>query len=360
MEKKKIVIYMRSMCGSGGIERVVSNLCRSWAEEYDLTLLTKDAGESFYPLPEGIRKVSLGLPLTFDMTSRLRRMADVGMSFLRCRGRLKKALEAIKPDYIYVESPMGALEAASLGRTTQNKLVISEHGSYYGYNRVYTAIKKRVYPKAYCVSVLNRMDTEIYRSWGAKAVYVPHLVTYRAEEKNRLDSRIVLNVGRLTDDKQQEKLLRIWSRCTRPDGWQLWIVGDGENRGKLENLIAELHLRDCVRMIPATKDIQSIYKQASLFAFTSRNEGFGMVLLEAMSFGIPCISFDCPSGPRDIVQTGKNGALIQPDDEQAFRDALQALMEDDAQRTALGSGAFRTVQEWDNEAILRQWREIFA
>ena len=204
---------------------------------------------------------------------------------------------------------MNAFELLCAG-VASDKIVVSEHGSAYGVNKIYKNIKQLVYPKVYCVAVPNKMDVDVYKNLGANAIYVPHMVYMRQHERNRLDSHIILNVGRLTPDKRQDLLIQAWYKNKHKNDWKLWIVGDGEKKNELQLQIESLGLSNSVELLPATKNIDSIYRQASFFAFSSRFEGFGLVLLEAMSYGIPCLAFDCPSGPRDIIDDGINGFLV--------------------------------------------------
>ncbi len=357
---KRIIIYINSMNASGGIERVIANLMFFWTKKYEIILLTKDKKESFYKLPENIDIQSINVPLSLNMNNRLQRIIAVLKNFIKTLRVLKKKIKEINPDFIYTTNPMNSLEVLLTMKNCNRKLVISEHGSFYGYNKIYTEIKRIVYPRAYKVSVLNKMDTDIYNSWGKNAVYIPHLVTFEAKEKNLLNSKIVLNVGRLTDDKQQMLLLEMWSKVLDKNGWKLWIVGDGELKNELKAKVCKLNLSNSVRIIPATTEIEKIYKQASCFAFTSKFEGFGMVLLEAMSFGIPCISFDCPSGPRDIIVNEKNGFLIKNNDRDMYIEKLKQItkMQSD-ELCKMGEDAFKTVKAWDNDKIIKLWDKVF-
>ena len=358
--KKKILIYRNSMKASGGVERVIANLAKEWKKDFDICLLVKDSGESFYALPHEMDIVSINTPFHYDMNNRLQRIFSTLRTFIKSRKRLKEAIEEISPDYIYSTTPLNALELFSLGKYIRAKMVVSEHGSYYGYNRIYTLIKRLIYPYVYCISVPNSMDTTIYQKWGCNAVFIPHIVTYKAEEKNNLDQKIVLNIGRLTQDKQQEILIKMWKKVKNRDEWQLWIVGDGEKKETLERLIVDLELEDSVKLIPATKDIIDIYKKASVFAFASKCEGFGMVLLEAMSFGIPCISFDCPSGPRDVIESGYNGYLVELNNLNGYIERLEQLIDmTKEERYNFGDNAFMTIRNWDNEEILKKWKKIY-
>lgn len=357
---KNVVVYIDSMKPSGGRERVVSNLLKDWNNAYSITLLTKDEGFSFYELPKNIIAESINSPLLLDMNNRFLRIVSVCLNMFRSIRRLRKTLSDLKFDYIYTTTPLNSFETFLALKDASKKLVISEHASINSFNRFYSLMKKYVYPKAYCISVPNSMDTEIYKEWGCNAIYIPHLVTYNAVEKNALDSKTILNVGRLTADKQQSKLIEMWSKITDKKSWQLWIVGDGEEHDRLQMLIAKLGLEESVKLFPARKNIQNIYRKASFFAFSSRCEGFGMVLLEAMSFGVPCISFDCPSGPRDVIKNDENGYLIKNGDCEKYIETLEMVMSmPEVKLISMGNQAFNTVCSWDNEKILKQWDAVF-
>lgn len=364
MKKKVIVVYLTGMNPSGGKERVVSNLLKEWHKIYDVILITKDSGNSFYEIPSDIKSIALNTPFLSSMfnmkNNRFVRIVSTYLNLFSSIFKLRKVISRLDFDYIYVTSPLNAFETYYSMKKAKERLVISEHASINAYNRIYSWMKRHIYPKSYCISVPNSTDTKIYKTWGCNALFIPHLVTYNPTKQNNLDSKIVLNVGRLTADKQQQKLIEIWSELKNKGTWKLWIVGDGEEHDKLSSLIDELGVHDSVELLPARKDIQNVYRQASLFAFTSRTEGFGMVLIEAMSFGIPCISFDCPSGPRDIVEDDRNGYLIANGDTKQFIYKLDNLLAmSNSEISFLGDNAFETVASWDNDGILRQWENVF-
>lgn len=358
---KTIVIYYNSMAGSGGIERVISNLMFAWQEYYNLILLTKDDSKnSFYRIPNEVRLVSLNEPLNLDMKDRKQRIKEVFVNTWRSHKKLKRVLANIKFDYIYTATPLNSLEVYLANNAYKEKMVISEHASAYAVNGIYQHIKKFVYPKVYCISVPNRMDVDVYKSWGCRAIYIPHLIPKdKSIAPNKLDSKIMLNVGRLTSDKRQAELIKCWSEISDRKGWKLWIVGDGEEKENLQKEISDLKISD-VKLIPATKEIDKIYKQASAFVFTSRMEGFGMVLLEAMQYGIPCISFDCPSGPRDIVKDGINGYLVKNNDWKELNRRMSTYINNSQDElNKMGNGAIQTISSWDNKRIVDRWKKVY-
>lgn len=358
---KKIAIFVDSLAPSGGRERVISNLLLEWQYQYDVILITKDSGQCFYELPDKISRYTLNIE---NNTHKLRASYyfELIMQSIRTILSLRNLLRKIDYDYVYVATPLNALEAFYSVKDASKSLVISEHAYAFAFNKVYTFIKKFIYPKAYCISVPNSSDTEIYKQWGCNAIYIPHIVTFSAVKRNVLSSKTMINVARLMKDKQQDHIIEAWSRINNHKGWKLLLVGDGEDRSKLIDLIKDKNLEDDIMLQSATKEINKIYQIASAFVLASRFEGFGMVLIEAMSFGVPCISYDCPSGPRDIIKDSYNGFLVELNDIDQLKEKMEQIINmPDEELDMYGKHAFDTILNWDNKEILEQWdKEVFV
>ncbi|HFU3800795.1 TPA: glycosyltransferase family 4 protein [Streptococcus suis] len=360
--RKKILMYVNSLSFYGGIERVIVNLSNALSKDYQITILVKDSPESVYALNENILIDSIDEKLTLDMNSKLNRVVNVPYNMMRSIVSLRRYLNSNDFDYIYTAFPTNTLEVYLASKKYRDKIVASEHASYYAYNSIYKKIKEYLYPKLTYISVPTKMDTEIYTKLGYNAVYIPHLTTYDRPKKNLLLQKNIINVGRLTSDKQQRILLEIWQMVNNRlpnNDWKLQIIGSGEEEENLKDFISDNIIKN-VELIPHTSHISEYYSNSSLFVFTSRMEGFGMVLLEAMSFGLPCISFDCPSGPRDIIDDGKNGYLIPCYDKKLFADKIcDYIMCSNEEKLKLGDESLRKVKNWDNNQILNQWKNIF-
>ena len=356
---KKILIYIDSLNASGGIERVVYELISKWRLENEVDLLTKDEGGCFYGNLNDLKIMSIQNPKLINMKNRFQRIFVTFKNMLSSVYKLKK-INVKKYDYFYVTTPLNAFELIKAGVAPQ-KVVVSEHGSAFGVNKVYQIIKKYIYPKVYCITVPNKMDLEFYKDLGANAIYVPHFLYFKNKPQNNLESKIILNCGRLTADKRQIELLKIWNQIQNKNGWRLYIVGDGEEKNTLKSFITNNKMEKDVIMLPAQKNIEEIYKKASIFAFTSRFEGFGLVIIEAMSYGIPCVSFDCPSGPRDIIKNEINGYLIENNNNNLFATQLEKMINLDQQDLKkLGNNAYIFANKWNNEKILEKWKMIFS
>lgn len=360
---KNILIYIDSMSPAGGIERVVSNLSNEWVKKHNITILTKDKKKSFYYLNESINVAYLDKPLLLNMDSKISRIIEIIKNIFSCHNKLKTFINKRKFDYIYTTNPINSLEIYLLGEDYRKKLIVSEHGSKLGYNKIYNFIKKIIYPKVYKVSVPTKLDTKLYlKEKNIPVEYMPHPCTFKLKEKNDLNKKIVLNVGRLTGDKQQLKLLEIWKNVIQDEDlntWKLVIVGKGEYKAILENYINDNDLLNNVKLLDPVKEVENFYKDASIFLLTSKYEGFAMVLLEAMSFGLPCISFDCPSGPRDMIKNNLNGYLVKNDDLYDYISKLKVVMKNEDIRYRMGEEAFDFVRQWDNEEIFKLWDVVF-
>ena len=144
------------------------------------------------------------------------------------------------------------------------------------------------------------------------------------------------------------------------ESWQLVIVGDGPMKEQIESKIKAKNLQDTIILKPFTKDIESEYLNASIYAMTSHFEGFGMVLVEASSYALPCIAFDIAAGPSDIIESHTSGYLIQDNDIQDYADKLLTLMSDKQKRESMGLQAKQRVKEkFSKEAIMPLWEEVF-
>ena len=143
--------------------------------------------------------------------------------------------------------------------------------------------------------------------------------------------------------------------------WQLIIVGDGILKKELESKIKALNLQESVILKPFTKQIEKEYLSASIYAMSSHFEGFGMVLVEASSYGLPCIAFDVKTGPSDIIADEKSGFLVADNDLQGYADKLMLLMRDENLRFNFGTKAKRVVSErFSKNAVMKEWEKLFG
>ena len=175
----------------------------------------------------------------------------------------------------------------------------------------------------------------------APVLAIPNPVTIAHEKRAKLDSRVVLATGRLVAQKGFDLLLDAWAQVIpRHPEWRLRIVGSGPDEASLKSQARGLSVCDHVDFIPNTVDMASEFQSASIFVLSSRFEGFGLVVVEAKSFGLPVVSFDCDCGPSDILRHEQDGLLVAKEDVRALAAALDRLMSNDSERESFGQSAF--------------------
>ncbi len=190
----------------------------------------------------------------------------------------------------------------------------------------------------------------------AAVVAMPNPLPFAPQAASTNDSRLVLAVGRLVQAKGFDVLLHAWHRiAAQHPQWRLRIVGEGEERVALEALRTRLGLDDSVDMPGATPDIVRHYRDAAVFCLSSRYEGFGMVLIEAMACGLPIVSTDCRTGPREILSGTGAAVLVPVDDADALAAALNAVIRDPEKRAALRMCGAEIAERYRSATVVDAW-----
>jgi len=169
----------------------------------------------------------------------------------------------------------------------------------------------------------------------------------------------ILAMGRLSPEKGFDLLLQAFAQLAgRNSDWTLAIAGEGPRRSMLEQQIAHLGLSDRVRLLGWVSQPHRLMRQARLFVLSSRYEGFPVALLEAMACGLPAVSFDCDSGPREIIRHELDGLLVPPGDVSALAGSIERLLRDDALRATLAHHARDVAQRFSQESFAAKWEEV--
>jgi glycosyltransferase involved in cell wall biosynthesis len=239
-----------------------------------------------------------------------------------------------------------------------------DHMNLRTYNDGLKAQIAAVYPRLDVVSTLTEGDADDYRrhlEGRTRVVCMPNGVPELGGRRAALDAKVVVAAGRMGPQKGFDRLLPVWAKVARehPD-WELRIWGGGKGIGKLRRQADELGIADSAHIMGFTSKLHEEFADSSLYVMSSRNEGFPMVLLEAMSAGLPVVSYDCPTGPRDIVREGVDGYVVPNGDGDALAAALGRLMDDAEMRKAFGAAAVEGAARYDIAAIARRWEELLA
>ena len=212
------------------------------------------------------------------------------------------------------------------------------------------------------VVTLTNQDVENYkRKFGAKnAICISNPITIDSSVKSTLTEKRVLAVGRLVNQKGFDLLLDAWSKVeNRNNGWKLRIIGSGGMLPVLSNKIDEYNLSDSIELVPATNNIIPHYQDSSIYVMSSRYEGLPLVLIEAMAMGLPIVSFDCETGPRDIIVDNVTGKLVPHLDVERLAVELNNLMNDEAKRKLFSENAIKRAENFEIKVIADKWEKLF-
>ena len=222
---------------------------------------------------------------------------------------------------------------------------------------------RRSYRKLDALVVLTEADRRRYEDFLGDAtpvLAIPNSVPILPRGRSPLSEPVVIGAGRLTAQKGFDRLIRSFDEVSSAEPrWQLRIWGEGPRRNGLEAMIERRNLGASVQLPGHSPHIEREFERASIFALSSRSEGFPLVLIEAMSCGLPVVSFDCPTGPAEIIETGSTGLLVPPGDIDGFAQALITLIRDPEQRQRLGEAGAERVKQWDMARIGPLWEQSF-
>jgi glycosyltransferase involved in cell wall biosynthesis len=362
----------------GGTVRATVSLAGALAEHYDVEVvsLVRRADAPFFAFPADVTVTAIddqrpGQRAGGQVARVLRRLPSVLVhpedyaypwASLWTDVALYRRLPAMRGGIVVGTRPAFNLLAAALagrGATT----IAQEHMHLGAHRPRLGADISRRYRSVEVLAVLTEADRRDYERAlsGAptRVVRMPNAVPPLEGGVSPLDGRIVMAAGRLNAQKGFDLLIPAFAQVAveHPD-WQLRIYGHGETHGLLRRLIAEHGLYDNAFLMGRSTRLGEEMTKASVFALSSRLEGFGIVVVEAMSKGLPVVSFDCPRGPGEIISDGRDGILVPPGDVDAFAAALRSLVEDVELRRRLGEAALEKARVYDAEETGRRWQRL--
>lgn len=210
-----------------------------------------------------------------------------------------------------------------------------------------------------CIVTLTKQDIPFWQPYASRIEVIPNMLTITPKEVNNYESKRVISAGRYMSEKGFDRLLKVWSLINKQfNDWHLFIFGNGD-RSAYQRIAERLQLCNTVHLMPATKDIAEEFSKSSIYIMSSRYEGFGLVLAEAMSCGLPCVSFDCPYGPREIIRDGEDGFLAEDGNIDDLTQKLERLMSDKELRKAMGAKGAKNITRYKPETIMAQWIKLF-
>lgn len=357
----KILFFITSL-RSGGAERVASTLCNYWADnDQQVILATLDTKQhDFYTCSKNIKRYEFNSYVTKN--NLVDKLTKNLLRFIR----LRQLIKTQKPDLVVSFLPVPNLLAITACLFTKTPVIISERcfPPYFNHNYILDCTRKIIYKFSKALVV----QTKQIAIWGETflnrqkiAIIVNPLdnatVKYTAGTKR---DNIIFAIGRLEAQKGFDLLIAAFNQLqlANPD-WRLKIAGTGTELNNLWQQISDLGLTAKVQLLGQVDSPEEYYATAKIFVLSSRAEGFPNVLVEAMANGLPVVSFDCATGPAEIISHEVNGLLVPAGHVDELAIAVQRLMQDQNLREKLANAASKVRDKYTIDQISAQWLQLF-
>ncbi len=374
---KRIVYIVGDLSYPNGMSRVLSQKVNYLAEHTDYELyvvLTEQADKPwYYQLSPKIQHVNFGLDFDsmFQMPF-LKRLLAYNRKQKQYRKLLTDYLMQIRPDITVSvlrreinfinDIPDGSKKVGEIHFNKQTYRVFEKHWLPGCVNRFITyrwqkSLEKEVRRLDKFV-VLTRQDASNWVGFD-NVVVIPNPIFFFPKTLSEGQAKKVIAVGRYTRQKGFDLLIKAWQMVNaRHTDWVLNIYGPG-NREEYQQMVDALQLSEVIHCNEASPDIYARYAEHSIFVLSSRYEGFGLVIAEAMATGLPAVSFRCPCGPEDIITDHKDGLLVENSNIEVLADAICYMIEHPEERQQMAGNALISAQRYHEDAIMQKWLQLF-
>lgn len=348
----RIVFVIKSLNKCGGIERVTSIVANALSERgHDIHIISyvRESSTPFFEIDPRIK--------TYFLAGKKDRFPIV-IRDIRRVVKLKKLFSEICPDIIIQEGASGAI--SSVPAAKGYKILGCEHSSMDHHRYVpITNLSRLIFARCTDrVVTLTEYDAEQYRKRfsAENIITIPNPVVLGGEGVSDLSKKVVISVGRLTSAKGFDLLLKAW-KDVQNKGWTLRIVGSGKWYKRLLKQIKTERITN-VELIPASQTIEEEYRRASIYVCSSRTEAFSLTIAEAMSVGLPAISFNCGAGPREIIKDNISGLIVPAKNIEELSVALEKMIDNHHLLKKMSEAALRDSERYRLDNIIDKWEKL--
>lgn len=377
----KVLYIINKMTNLAGIERILTCKMNYLSEKTDyqvfLTTYEQNGSALSFPLNPKIAYQPMNAPMPQrENHSFICWLISYYHARKLFRKEIKILLEELQPDILICTNYSfqvldiilsisqklkikTVLESHTKSETVSMAYKFQYHQQLYKLIRIWDKKLLRSLKHCQCVVTLTKQDVPFWQQNAKKIEVIPNILTITPKHVTNYNVKRVISAGRYMTEKGFDRLLSAWHLL--PDlysDWSLFIFGD-EDRTPYQRIVDSYHLNGKVHLMPATDNIAEEFSKSSLYVMSSRYEGFGLVLAEAMSCGLPCIAFDCPYGPREIITNGDDGILVKDGDIEELATQMQHLMSNADLRKAMGENAIRNIARFHPESIIKRWENLF-
>lgn len=373
---KKITILALHL-GYGGIENCISNLANSLVDDYEVNIV------STYKLYEKpVFKLNDKIKIKYLMTDLKPNKQELKQSLKKLKlitffKELKKSIKILKlkknlmievikncdSDVIISTRDIHNNWLSKYGRDKTLKIGW-EHNHHHNNKRYINKVTKSVLGLDYFVLVskdLTKFYSEKLKDKKVKCVYIPNSINFFPQEKAKLETENLISIGRLSHEKGYLDLIDIFKELHQkyPDS-KLNIIGDGPDRKKIEKKIRDNKLEDYIILhgFQEKEYINKYLEKSSVYIMTSYTESFGLVLLEAFAYGIPCVAYSSAEGANEIISDNWDGYLIKDRDKNKMIKRICELLSNRNRRLIMGANGIKKAQEFNTQKTKQKWIEI--
>ena len=374
--KRRIAYCTPSLYIAGGVERVLTTKANYFADVWGYEIyiiLTDGKGKApYYPLSPNIKIINLDI--NFEELWHLSFLKKIPVYLRKQRFFKKKLTEAlmeIRPDITVslLRREINFINSIKDGSKKVGEIHINRDNYRNFKTNKENSIKKifAYFWDKQLLAELKKLDAFVVLTQDDKEKWpelnninvIPNPLPFYPNEESTCQQKKIISVGRYSHEKGFDRLVKAWAIVAESySDWTLHIYGCGDSN-ELQKQIQELGIEKNTLIHGATSEIVEKYKESSIYLLTSRFEGFGMVLAEAMACGIPCISFDCPYGPRNIITNNEDGILVENDNIIEFAKQIKNLIENPDMRIGMGKKARNNIKRLMVENIATQWQTLF-
>jgi glycosyltransferase involved in cell wall biosynthesis len=373
--RPEVFILLTTAWGMGGTIRTILNLAHHLSAGHEVTILSvgRTRERPFFPFPPGVKVVALEDRRRDAKRRPLHRLLRTRSSVLMHPDDKTSEGFSLWIDLMLVRrlrrrsgflitTRPGLNVAAARLAPPGLVLIGQEHMHLDMHPKGLRRAMPELYPRLDALAVLTEGDRRSYAELldgEVRTVLIPNTVRDMGAGRADLDARTAITAGRFTPQKGYDLLIPAWAQVAaeHPE-WRLRICGSGQERAALEALVEQHGLGAVVSLERPARDLGAEMERASIFVLSSRHEGLPLVLLEAMSKGMAVLSYDCPTGPAELIDDHRNGILVPAGDVDAFAAGLRELMQDEELRRRCAAAAVETASAYTVEAIGRRWEAL--
>ena len=377
----RVMYIVKAFAMKAGVERVVCDKMNYLAEHgYGVSLITYEQGNHPHAFPLHPNVHHYNLNARFFKLNQMpiwKRPMVLGQMRQRFKYGLQQAIDDEQPDIIITTTySMKILDIILSVQTKAHRLIESHIACYtvrktydYRHNpllhyfaKLYDKWTFRNIGKFEKMIVLTQGDAQDWNHYIKDVVVLPNPVTYYPDSIRPHDGtgHRIICAGRLSEQKGFDLLIEAFSLIAdQCPAWHIDIFGGGEDEQKLLNSIRQHQLEGRINIFPPSNHIYDEYQQSEFFVFSSRYEGFGLVLIEAMACGIPCVSFRCKYGPEEILKNGVNGILVEDGNIRDLAKSILFMISHSEERLRMGIAAREMTRCFQKDIIMKEWIELF-